>query len=128
MELLYQDSTIIEIYGVSIEVPPKSDIEKVLVENEKIIFGIRNETIFLFDGIQFVFNLDNIESQYGKIFARFHVNTFSEMAKTIMEKFLFDAELLQSKINLKCYHTNIEYDFVKNDGSIKVSLLGEVIP
>lgn len=128
MELLYQDSTIIEIYGVSIEVPPKSDIEKVLVENEKIIFGIRNETIFLFDGIQFVFNLDNIESQCGKIFARFHVNTFSEMAKTIMEKFLFDAELFQSKINLKCYHTNIEYDFVKNDGSIKVSLLGEVIP
>lgn len=127
MELLYQDSTIIEIDGVSIEIPPKSDIEKVIDESAKIIFGMRNETIFLFDGIQFVFNLDSIESQYGKIFARFHVNTFSEMAQIIMKKFLFDAELLQSEIKLKCYHTNIEYDFVKNDGSVKVSILGEVI-
>lgn len=127
MELLYQNSTILEIDGVRIEVPPNSDMEKVLEESEKIIFGIRNETIFMFDGVQFSFNLDSIESKFGKIFTRFHINTFPEMAKTIMKNFLFDAELLRSEINLKCYHTSIECDFTKNDGSVKVCLLGEVI-
>lgn len=127
MELLYQDSTILKIDDVSIEVFPKADMEKIIDESAKIIAGIRNETIFLFDGVQFAFNLDVIESQYGKIFTRFHINTFPEMAQTIMKNFLFDAKLLRSEIKLKCYHANIEYDFVKKGGSVKVCLLGEVI-
>lgn len=122
---------ILDIDGIKVEVPYHVMLNKKAYniyckEICSIVMAIKEEAIFLYSGVQLLFHLDKIESAAGKIFVQFHIITFCDTVKQLLNEMIFDAELLCSNIKMKCYYTNLECISV-DDGTFKVSLLGEVI-
>lgn len=87
---------------------------------------IEKEAIFLFNGIQFSFQLDDYTREFGHLITRFHVITNAEILKDFMkEKTFFKGELLKCNIPLKCYLAAVSYDVTSE--LYKVNIVGEEI-
>lgn len=100
--------------------------EQIVDNDDFVAKKMREETIFVFNGHKFDFELDGIDVWYGDTHIRFRIVASSKIAHKMIMARLFKAELPNANVKMECYCTRVNViSAIKNQ--IEIGLVGTVI-